>query len=66
MRMVMPTDLWRASSASFFAPGGRSSARLASVTCRMTSATISQWNNCESTPQRYVVLRTGMVASLCG
>src|SRR4029077_11712736 len=63
-RMVIPTDLWRASRLSFLAPGGRSSARLASVTCTMMSATISQCSSWATAPQRCVLFRRAMSAKL--
>ena len=63
--MVMPTDLWRASMASFFMPSGRSPASAARVTCTMISATMSQCSSWATAPQRCVVFRMTMPLSLC-
>src|SRR5438309_1544307 len=60
----MPKDLWRARSVSFFTPTGSSSAISASVTCTMSSPTISQCSSCETAPQRSVVFRRPMRAKL--
>ena len=51
-RMVIPIDLWRASSASFYAPSGSRRPVRPRAAWMAISATMSQWRSWETAPQR--------------
>ena len=63
--MVMPMDLWRASSVSFLAPAGRSVKQPRERELRQDEHSDEPVQSWARAPQRRMVLRIAMRASLC-